>query len=111
MRNIGDRPVILDPEFSGTWVRNRVELVIGHDEGTVSAVGFNNRPSASWDSLTFTGVIHRIGIARGNAQVWGVDSQDNQALIAEFPLEIPREGDTIALDLAPLQESYNLRKQ
>jgi len=111
---IGDRPSFPDPEFSGLWVGGSVDLLIAHDEGMITAVGFNNSQNATWDSLSFTGGLDANGLAQGIVQIWGVNivnGQEHTVMIAEFILDFLRAGNTITLNLIPLQETYVLQKQ
>lgn len=113
---IGDVISFPDPEFNGEWIDDGIRILIGHDEGLLYAVGFNNNLGAAWDKLSFSGRVLReplqnVSQAEGDVQIWVTGSQGNAIMIAEFSLDLLRNGNTIFLDLYPLQESYRLQKQ
>lgn len=108
---IGSPPTIFDPEFNGQWIGDGIEMSIGHDSGYLSAIGFNSNVDSSWDKQAFTGTVRGPGFAEGNIQIWDTRNRTEDVLIAMFELELSRTGDTITLDLEPLQENYQLQKQ
>lgn len=112
----GDVTRFPDPEFNGEWIDDGIRILIGHDEGLLYAVGFNNNLGAAWDKLSFSGRVlgeplQNANIAGGDVQIWSTGSQGNAIMIAEFWLDLRRNGNTIFLNLYPLRESYWLQKQ
>jgi hypothetical protein len=109
----GDVTRFPDPEFNGEWIDDGITITIGSDEGLLFAVGFNNNLGAAWDRLSFSGrvlgePVQNANLASVDVQIWATGSQGNPT---EFSLELRRNGNTILLNLEPLNESYLLQKQ
>ena len=114
--NIGDSPKLPDPEFNGRWVDDGIIMLVGHNVGLLDGVILNNNPGGVWDSISFTGRVSGIlseteSTAEVFFQIWGRGDQGNVIMIAEFPSDLERTGNTIILNLTPLQENYELQKQ
>ena len=115
---IGDPPKLPDPEFNGRWVDDDIIMLVGHtrNAGLLDGVVLNNNPGGVWDSISFTGRVSKIqseteSRAEVLFQIWGTGDQGNAIMIAEFSSDLVRTGNVIILNLAPLQENYELQKQ